>query len=250
VSDNLKGKFASAYFELVMNEVRRAILPLDEEFGKATMNFVLQSGGPTEVSKKLSRKDKFVGDKIFRPMSEIIEALWAIEEIAIYVKSFPYRKQGISPMRYLQYHIENYLNEVYIFKTRLLVYLKILEKAYIRANNGQVTDGKLKPLYSAVNQVFKTYNEVRGSHVHVARFKDEDISRLSTLQLLSQSKDISFARLMKDEFEATYRNVRKKWADKIEKESSAFHMLLDYYFEELTKMLFEGGCLIIPDNYK
>lgn len=252
MSGKIKGKLTSAYFELVMNEMR-STMPLNDgrerhELGEAIMNVVLGSGS-TVISKKPTRKGTFVANKIFRPMGEILNALWAIENIAIYIRVFPYKRQGISPLSYLQYHIENYLNEIYILKTRLISYLNTLGKAYSKTKQGRVTAKKLTPLYSAVATAFKTYTEVRGSHVHVSRFKDEDIDRLSTLHLLSISGD-DFGHLMNDMFLSSYRTSRKKWAEKIEKDSTAMHKLLDFYFEELTKMLFQDGHLIIPDNYK
>lgn len=252
MSGNIKGKLTSAYFELVIKEAR-AIMPIEccgerDELGEAIMNVVLGSG-PTVISKRPTRKGTFVTNKIFRPMGEILDALWAIENIAIYVRAFPYKKQGISPLSYLQYHIENYLNEIYILKTRLISYLNTLEKAYSKTKQGRVTANKLKPLHLAVATAFKTYVEVRGSHVHASRFKDKDIERLATLHLLSISGD-DFGRLMKDMFLSSYRTTRKKWAEKIEKDSTAIHKLLEFYFGELTKMLFQDSHLVIPDNYK
>ena len=252
MSNDIKSKLTSAYFELVMKEIR-AFMPRDDEedwreFGEAIMNQVFRSG-PTVISKKPAKKEEFVANKIFRPMSEILSSLWAIENISIYVRSFPYKKQGISPLSYLQYHIENYLNEIYILKTRLISYLNILEKAYSKFKQERVTSKTLKPLYSAVTTAFKPYAEVRGSHVHVSRFMDEDTDRLSTLNLLSISGD-NFGHLMKNMFVSCYRAARKKWAEKIEKDSVAIHKLLDFYFGELTKMLFQDEHLIIPEIYK
>jgi hypothetical protein len=185
-----EGKLTSAYFELVMNEFR-ATMPRDDggeraELGEAIMNTVLGLR-PTVISKKPTRKWIFVGNKIFQPMGEIFNSLWAIENIAIYVRSFPYKRRGILPLNYLQYHIENYLNEIYILKTRLISYLNTLEKAYSKTKQGRIVAKKLKPLRLLVDTAFKAYTEKRGSHVHVSRFKDEDIDRLSTLQVLSIS---------------------------------------------------------------
>lgn len=252
MNGNIKGKWTSAYFELVVKEVR-ATMPLDDDkdrhgLGEAIMNVIWRSG-PTVISKKSTRRDKFLASKIFRQMGEILNAMWAIENIAIYVRSFPHKRQGVSPLSYLRYHIENYLNELYILKTRLISYLNTLEKAYSKTEQGQKITNKLKPLYSIVSDAFKAYTEVRGSHVHVARFLDEDIDRLATLDLLSKAGD-DFSHLMKSIYLSSYRAARKKWAEKIVKDSIAINKLLDLYFGELAKALFWDEHLIIPENYK
>ena len=85
--------------------------------------------------------------------------------------------------------------------------------------------------------------------MHVARFSDKEIDRLSALALLSIGDD-DFANLMKNIFLSSYRAARKKWADKIQKDSIDINKLLDVYFEVLTKVLFRDEHLIIPENYK
>lgn len=252
MNGNIKGKLTSAYFELVIKEVR-ATMPLEDDedrhgLGEAIINVVRRSG-PTVISKKTTRRDKFIANKIFRPMGEILRAMWAIENIAIYVRAFPHKKQSVSPLSYLRYHVENYLNEIYILNTRLISYLNALEKAYSKSEQGREISKKLTPLYSIVSDVFKPYTKARGSHVHVARFSDEEIDRLSTLDLLSKAGD-DFGHLMKSIFLSSYRASRKKWADKIVKDSIAIQKLLDVYFGELTKALFRDEHLIIPENYK
>ena len=105
-------------------------------------------------------------------------------------------------------------------------------------------------LCTVISSSLKSYNSVRGSHVHVARFSDEEIDRLATLELLSLGANDDFGKLMKNIFLGSYRTTRKKWADKIIKDSIEINKLLDIYFEVLTKVLFKDGNLIIPDNYK
>ncbi len=114
------GKLTSEYFDLVMNEMKPILRLEDErdrrEMGAAIMNVILQTAGPKEISKKPLRKENFMVNKIFRPMGEIITTIEAIENISVYIRYFPYKKQGISPLSYLHYHIENYLNELYILQ--------------------------------------------------------------------------------------------------------------------------------------
>ena len=78
-----------------MNELK-PILRLDDEedrreMGKALMNEIYKTGGPTKLSKKPSRKADFMADKIFRPMSEIITTMDVLENISTYIRYFPHK---------------------------------------------------------------------------------------------------------------------------------------------------------------
>jgi len=251
MNQHIKGKYTAAYFQLVLKEARSA-MPLEDDdrfgLGQAIMNVITQSG-PTVISKKSSRRDKFIANKIFRPMSEIFTTIWSIENIAVYVRTFPHRAQGISRLSYLRYHVENYLNEIYILQCRLISYLNTLEKAYLKSEQGPKISEIHKPLCTFINDSLKSYNGVRGSHVHVARFSDEEIDRLSTLELMSMGND-DFGNLMKSIFLRSYSATRKKWADKILKDSMEINKILEVYFEILSKLLFKGERLIVPDNHK
>ena len=252
MNQNIKSKYTSTYFDLVLKEVCSSIRIEDEEdrfgLGQAIMNVVTQSG-PTVVNHKSSRRDKFIANKIFRPMSEIITTIWSIENIAVYVRTFPHKRQNVSRLSYLRYHIENYLNEIYILQTRLISYLNTLEKTYRKSEQGPKISEIIGPLCTFIYSSLKSYNAARGSHVHVLRFSDEEIDRLSTLDLLSTGDD-DFGNLMKNIFLSSYRAARKKWADKILRDSIEINKLLDVYFEVLTKVLFKDERLIIPENYK
>jgi hypothetical protein len=252
MNQDIKSKYTSIYFDLVLKEVRSSIRIEDEEdrfgLGQAIMNVITQSG-PTVVSQKSSRRDKFIANKIFRPMSEIITTIWSIENIAVYVRTFPHKRQKVSHLSYLRYHIENYLNEIYILQTRLISYLNTLEKAYRKSEQGPKISEIIEPLCTFIYSSLNSYNAARGSHVHVTRFSDEEIDRLSTLDLLSTGDD-DFGNLMKNIFLSSYRAARKKWADKILRDSIEINKLLDVYFEVLTKVLFKDERLIIPENYK
>jgi hypothetical protein len=109
----------SEYFELIMTELR-SILHLEGDdridLGQSIVNEILDNGEPIEIKVTHSRKDKFIGNKLFRPMAEIMNTIETIEEISIYVRVFPHTKQNLSRLNYLKYHVSNYLNEIYILK--------------------------------------------------------------------------------------------------------------------------------------
>ena len=154
-------KLTSEYFELIMKEMRFSMSLDDEqdqrELGAVLKNVIFQTDGPKVVGKKPSKKDIFIANKIFRPMSEILKAMESIKNIATYIRSFPHKKHGISPLSYLQYHVENYLNEIYILKNRLISYLNILEKSYSKSDRASEVSRIIKPLYTDISHAFESY---------------------------------------------------------------------------------------------
>ena len=245
-------KYTSAYFKLVMDEME-SVTSFDNEedrkaMGNAIRNIILKSG-PTTISRRSSRKDKFIASSVFQPVGEIINTISAIENIEIYIRRFPYAKQGISQLGYLRYHVENYLYEIYILKERLLFYLKILEKSYRKSSEGRNIQRKIKPLYSVVSSTLKQPISVRNYHVHVHRISNQEFDRLSTLELLSKS-DKDHGRLMRAEFISGCRKAKKEWAITIKSSLVDIHKLLEIYFCVLSRAVFRNGRILIPDILK
>jgi hypothetical protein len=253
VKNNMYGKLTSEYFELVMESIK-PLLRLDDpndrrEMGEALMNDIYKTGGPKALKIKSSRKADFMVDKIFRPMGEITTTIGVLEDIAIYIRHFPYGKKDISPLSYLHYHIENYLNELYILKNRLISYLNIIDKAYRKSGISKEVSGRVKALYADVSTAFEPRTKVRGYHVHEYRVTNQDLDRLRTLDLLSRGND-QLGKTMRQLFLVDYRKTRKEWANSIEKEIREIKKLLDNYFGQLRQVLFQDKELIIPENYK
>ena len=92
------------------------------------MDCILGINVSTPVNRKLSPNEYFIANKLFRPLKEIADTIEAIENIPIFAMTFPYKRQGISRAIYLKYHVENYLNELYLLKNRLISYLNLIDK--------------------------------------------------------------------------------------------------------------------------
>ena len=74
--------------------------------------------GSNETQRFLSpftRRDEVFARRLFLEFDEIVSSYQCLRDIEIYIRRFPYRDTGLSDLRYLKYHIENHLNEVYIF---------------------------------------------------------------------------------------------------------------------------------------
>ncbi len=245
------GSKTEKYFELVMGEMK-ADMTLDKkskrELGKAVLNTIFDTGGATKISKRPTKKSLFVANKIFRPMSEIMKTIEAIENVSIYIRTFPYKKYQISSLSYLQYHVENYLNEIYILKNRLISYLNILEKTYSKTELNKEIARTIKPLYPGISTAFRGYVDIRGGHVHELRYSDKDFDKLSTLELFARLED-KLGNISRHLYRTEYHKVRKKWTVKIKTDLKAINQFLDYYFEQLASLLFKSEALFIPPHY-
>jgi hypothetical protein len=74
---------------------------------------------------------------------------------------------------------------------------------------------------------------------------DGDLSRLQTLSLFSNTKDM-LGSITKLFFEIDYKDIRKKWRKKIEVGIKNIHELLDVYFVNLTNIISINDKIIYP----
>jgi len=248
-----EGSFKT-FFDAVTKESAETFFPQKdtkafEEFKEVVGNSLYDLDGPRRISERASDKAYFVANKLFHPLSEIMNNLEAIENISIYSGSFPYKRHGVSRISYLRYNIENYLNELYILKNRMIDYLKIIERSYRKCNRVEEIKKTLKPLYVLVSSALEGYVNVRGAHVHKNRYTDSEIDRLVELELFSNLSDSSeLGQLLHSQFILGYRETRKKWVKKMKDDLQALNKLVDIYFENLCEVLINNNRIQYPSN--
>jgi hypothetical protein len=118
-------------------------------------------------------------------------------------------------------------------------YLTLLERQYKR-------DPRLPPLSklcAALRDTIKTALEgvihTRGSHIHEARFKDNDIDRLGGIGLLARNGKDAFAKAMHIFYKIEHARIRKRWKDQISGNNKAVRKLLNLFFDALYVVVFE-----------
>ena len=244
-------EYTKKYFDMVSIQMKSAIdfenIEKNEEFGQVSFNRLFNLDGPKTANGRHSPKSIFVANKLFYPFSEILDSIYAIDNILLFIKDFPYEKQNISRVQYLRYHIENYLNELYILKNRLISYLKIIERAYKKTDNYSHIETTFKLVYSFISRAFKAYTEIRGLHVHHKRYSDYEISRLSLIELLSRGNSKQ-EKYLKSYFIIEYKEVQNKWIKKIKDDSLNIHDMLNQYFEQLLLAISEDDKIKYPSN--
>jgi len=121
----------------------------------------------------------------------------------------------------------------------------MLYRAYKKSNRKTKIDDIVSIVRSYVREVFAGYISIRGDHVHQSRYMDGDLSRLQTLSLFSNTKDM-LGSITKLFFEIDYKDIRKKWRKKIEVGIKNIHELLDVYFVNLTNIISINDKIIYP----
>ncbi len=66
----------------------------------------------------------------FIEFGEIMESVDNLHNIAVYIRRFPYARLGVEKGAFLRYHVENYLNELYILQKRMEAYLTAISRMY------------------------------------------------------------------------------------------------------------------------
>ncbi|KAF0209029.1 MAG: hypothetical protein FD171_670 [Actinobacteria bacterium] len=171
---------------------------------------------------------------------EIQESATCLRNVAVYVRRFPYANAGIEKGAYLRYHVENYLNELYILEKRLEAYIKVVSRLVSDERGAE-----LAKLSKSVRRVFKESlsgaDVARGVHVHQRRYTDIHLERLKVLELVKTS-DSRLEYLYELAYKET-RTTKRVW---IERTNTVVEGLLDQYFEQLLPLLFDVGGQLIP----
>ena len=242
------------YIDIIFKETNKDIDWSDkgkmDELGKVIYNYIFEINGPKKISKKPSDKSIFLWNVLFRPLGEIIESFETIKNISLFINSFPYKTSKISKVKFLQYHIANYLNELYILQNRLKLYLTKIQRGYRKSNNHTIIKTMCKPLSENVNSIFKVKFDARGIHVHEKRYSDRELDRISSLELLTLGSDNNKERsdFIQLYFITEYKKVRRKWTIRLKKDIKYLESILETYFEVLLTLITDKGAISYPSN--
>ncbi|MDD5567032.1 MAG: hypothetical protein PHH01_02445 [Patescibacteria group bacterium] len=238
-------KYSEVLFSLAREDVFDTYEEDAAELGRVIKNTLLDLPGPRVMApKKLGDKERFTV-KLFRPFSEILNSLEAIQNIPVYISRFPY-KQNVSRCGYLRYHIGNYLNELYILVQRYTGNLDVIDRIYKKTTLKQDVNLSTTKLRDLIKSTFDKPISVRGLHVHRIRFSDNDVDRLSLIDTYLRSDDKKFTSIMKTLYKTAYNEVRSKWKKQMEKNFGEIKKFNDEYFDILSRVLIKDDQFIFP----
>lgn len=245
--ESMSSKFRSA----ISKEISKIMVGVTEaEFAIAEHNlnrlFDLSQDEPAQASSQLKSNEELV-NRLILGFLEIEESVKKLHNIAIYIHRFPYVSTRIVKSTYLKYHMENYLNEIYLLQERMKTYLKVISHFFKKDPQGMSIDQITRSISKKVVKVMSGLVKARNMHVHHRRYTDRDFDRLNILELLKDETipNINIARL----YQLTYLTVLIAKRNFVKRTNKVIDSLLEEYFKYLWEILLDaGGNLKIPRN--
>lgn len=225
--------FSKAMGQIASETIKIIVKENKDEMSTAITNLFYNLDGPTVIDRKKSVEEIHFG-KIFYGFIEINNCFDNMNDILLYIRRYPYGNNA-SRVRYLRYNVENFFNEVYILKERLISYATKIERAFKSTEYEKVVHEVIQPLYKVISDTLKPIIDIRGHHVHVARYSDRGFDKLSSLELVIKTGDLP---QFVDHFMREYKTERKRWIATLAKVTETVKYLLDVYFERLYIIVF------------
>lgn len=217
----------------------------DRQAFREVIKSTLENSKASKSFPQFTRRDEIFASRFFLEFDELVTSLLCMKDIEIYVKRFPYRDAGISSLRYLKYHIESHLNEIYLFQERVEAFFDFIQKRYRKSPIVSKVNMLAQNILALIKTFLQSVIHVHGIHVHSRRFTNDDFDRLTFLENMKRSEPETFASL----YEAEYKQARKKWVKTIQTINLAMEQLLNTICKELYSVLFdENGQIIYPDT--
>lgn len=238
--------YSNIIFTLAQNSILKISKKEKKELEKILGNVIFNRDGSKFLKNRTMKRDDQLASKLFKQFSEIYSSYDVIQNIPVYIKVFTFQKKGMSKYSHFRYHIENYLNELYILEQRLKTYLTIITRLYRKSNIKPQLDLIEKELSILITKTFANYKAMRRTHVHESRFTDEDLDRLSFFDTLSKSQDKEFVKNIELLYKMAYREIQKKWKKRFINDIKCIHKLNETYLDYLYKTITKNGILINP----
>ena len=242
------------YWDLIFTDLKPLLLRLSKDATSKKMltESIFDSLVGVEVERepspdKRTKNELFLANILFRPWIEINSSYDSLCNIVIYIRRFPYSKEGITPTTYMRYNLENYLNELYLLKERLIGYINRAIKSYANSKDFKKKKDAASVLKKTVENAFRNYANARGSHIHQHRYDDFDLNRLNLFERLMKgpaTDDLTV--LIKKLHKKTVSEVKKKWIAKITEDISAIKNLLDVFFSVMYSIISSNDSIDYP----
>jgi len=217
--------------ELLFNAAHDRIwLPFERRVGE----YLGIPNGDTEPDPLHWSASESVLMRLFDGYMEIEDSVNCLRNVAVYMRRFPYARAGVDKAAYLQYHVENYLGEVYILQQRVDAYLTVVSRTYRSDASASKIAQAAKAARSQFRSALGKPLSTRGAHVHRRRYTDSDLEQLGSLRLLA-----GVSHPMKREYEKAYREVRARKREWISSTNQMVEALLDQAFAVLLPLVFD-----------
>ena len=245
------------YQEAVLRSYKGIFKTLEaEKLGELLHTILIDNSTPQKTQLFLSKRNNYILRKIFNGFVEIVTSYNNLKDTEVYINRFPFRGTSIRKEHYLKYHIDNYLNEIYILQNRLINYPKIILRANKKASRYSKLEEAQILLDKAVRLNFKGIVDLRGDHVHDDRFYDSYLSRIGAWGVFADPADVNsmteeemkIIDYYKKMYDISFQEAKLVWKQRIKANNQTIKKLLDSYFECVYTMVFDKSGSIIPND--
>jgi hypothetical protein len=189
-----------------------------------------------DIQRKATSEDKYLIELLLRS-GEIDSSLRSLRSVPLYLKSFPksrtLTKAGITESRYIIYHVENYIQEIYILTQKMERFLKFISRRLRRT--GRVQQGEnIEKCLQFFKDELKGLTTIRGRHVHQTRYLDEDLYTLTLFEVVRQSH-----KALELGYKLFISRTRSKMLNWIGEKNEELVSMLDAVFEVVNSYVLE-----------
>lgn len=235
---NAMVKVVSEQFRSVMDDERKA-------FRNNIKRLMYNDKSLPEITIPLSEENAFL-EKMFKGFNEIYHSYHCMKNVETYISRNPYSVRGIPRSEFLKYHHENYLNEFYTLKKRMVKYVDAIKKNYKCSRQRLSVEASLSKTSKAIEERFKEILSIRHDNVHTEKRTDFGMTQLEMFELLADNPDSEIDKWMRD---SIYRATRKEKLEWIRKQNIQVKKGLDAYFDVLRQYVFsKSGQILYPEK--
>ncbi len=210
---------------------------------------IFATGPPTPPRKRTGRSH--FHQLLTYHLAEIQTTLDTMRDIEFYMGRFPYSEAKIARHRHLIFHVQAFLNELYILQQRLDGLLTFIERQYRKDPRLDYIKDVCKLLKNFVTESMKKGVEIRGSHVHKWRLSDNDHDRLIGIDLYTKMPNEKIQVAFKKFYDSEYKKVRKRRREWVANGIKVSQELVDGYFDALFELVFDAsGVMMYPSRLK
>jgi len=157
-------------------------------------------------------------------------------KLFLYLNPSPFIKTKIPTARYLNYHMHNYFNNVYILKERMTGFLQRIKRSSKDIEIRKSTNS----LSRHVEKFFEKYETIRHAHTHRIRYIDTDISILESFEGVYSSDFWNDKKIIKKvHVSMAYSEVKKVWLEFMKESNVAISRLVSEYLDFIIKAILE-----------
>ncbi|HHF2921130.1 hypothetical protein D8S93_24230 [Vibrio sp. VGrn 2] len=220
-----------------MNEIERFQLLMAEWGNEVILPHVerIKNKEPTVFS------HREVFNTIFMGSTEITETFEALQFSETLLSVASPRSKKVAKEKYIKYVINTYLQDVYILKERLNTYATKIKRMHERAGRRDLVSKHIDPLFPLIKSSFQGIVDVRGAHVHSARYTDEQVTEATSMALIAAyNEDYT------NHFEYSVMKLCNDWRIRISKNNIETEKLLKKYFSNIQSVIEVNGSVFVP----